>query len=48
MPVIRFKSLEEGETKVEDLVRGTVIDNVTQVDDFVIFKFDGMPTYNFA
>ena len=49
VPVIRFKSLEEGETKVEDLVRGTVIfDNVTQVDDFVIFKSDGMPTYNFA
>ena len=23
-------------------------DNVTQVDDFVIFKSDGMPTYNFA
>ncbi|NLL43758.1 MAG: glutamate--tRNA ligase [Firmicutes bacterium] len=49
VPVIRFKSLEEGATVVEDLVRGTVtFDNVTQVDDFVIFKSDGMPTYNFA
>ncbi len=49
VPVIRFASLEEGETPVEDLVRGTVtFDNVTQVDDFVIFKSDGMPTYNFA
>ena len=49
VPVIRFASLEEGETLVEDLVRGTVtFDNITQVDDFVIFKSDGMPTYNFA
>lgn len=49
VPVIRFKALEEGETLVEDLVRGNVkFDNVTQVDDFVIFKSDGMPTYNFA
>jgi len=49
VPVIRFKSLEAGETYVEDLVRGTVkFDNITQVDDFVIFKSDGMPTYNFA
>ncbi|MCK9524627.1 MAG: glutamate--tRNA ligase [Limnochordia bacterium] len=48
-PVIRFRALDDGETLVEDLVRGTVrFDNVTQVDDFVIFKSDGMPTYNFA
>lgn len=48
-PVIRFKSLDEGETEVHDLIRGTVrFDNVTQVDDFVIYKSDGMPTYNFA
>ncbi|NLL46968.1 MAG: glutamate--tRNA ligase [Firmicutes bacterium] len=49
IPVLRFKALDEGETLVEDLVRGNVkFDNVTQVDDFVIFKSDGMPTYNFA
>jgi len=49
VPVIRFVSLTEGETRVEDMVRGTVtFDNVTQVDDIVIFKSDGMPTYNFA
>lgn len=48
-PVIRFKSLDEGETEVQDLIRGNVrFDNVTQVDDFVIYKSDGMPTYNFA
>lgn len=49
VPVIRFKALEDGQTVVEDMVRGDVkFDNVTQVDDFVIFKSDGMPTYNFA
>lgn len=48
-PIIRFKSLEEGETEVHDLIRGTVkFENTTQVDDFVIHKSDGMPTYNFA
>ena len=48
-PVIRFKALDSGETEVRDLIRGTVrFDNVTQVDDFVIYKSDGMPTYNFA
>lgn len=49
IPVIRFKSLDEGVTEVDDLIRGTVrFDNVVQVDDFVIMKSDGMPTYNFA
>ena len=49
IPVIRFKSLDEGVTEVDDLIRGLVrFDNVAQVDDFVIMKSDGMPTYNFA
>lgn len=49
IPVIRFKSLDEGTTEVDDLIRGLVrFDNVAQVDDFVIMKSDGMPTYNFA
>ncbi len=48
-PVLRFKCLETGETEVRDLTRGNVkFDNATQVDDFVIYKSDGMPTYNFA
>ncbi|HPT84143.1 MAG TPA: glutamate--tRNA ligase [Limnochordia bacterium] len=49
IPVIRFRSLDEGTTEVDDLIRGKVrFDNVAQVDDFVIMKSDGMPTYNFA
>ncbi|HAN94230.1 MAG: glutamate--tRNA ligase [Limnochordia bacterium] len=46
---IRFKALDEGVTEVDDLIRGKVrFDNTAQVDDFVIVKSDGMPTYNFA
>ena len=49
LPVIRLASLDEGETVVHDLIRGDVtFDNTTQVDDFVLVKSDGMPTYNFA
>ena len=34
---------------MDDLIRGKVrFDNTAQVDDFVIVKSDGMPTYNFA
>lgn len=37
-----------GETVVEDRVRGRVVFNNAEIDDFVIVKSDGMPTYNFA
>ncbi len=46
--VIRFKMPQEGETVVHDIVRGDVTFNNTQLDDFVIIKSDGYPTYNFA
>ncbi len=48
VPVIRFKSADSGSTVVEDLVRGKVTFENEVVDDFVIVKSDGMPTYNFA
>ena len=48
-PVIRFKTpLEEQDIIVEDLIRGDVTFNTSVLDDFIIFKSDGMPTYNFA
>ena len=46
--VIRFKHKEEGKTEVRDLTHGTVVFDNSQLDDFVIIKSDGMPTYNFA
>ncbi|NLY55757.1 MAG: glutamate--tRNA ligase [Firmicutes bacterium] len=48
VPVIRFKAAEVGRTIVDDLVRGKVVFENEVVDDFVIVKSDGMPTYNFA
>lgn len=46
--VIRFKSPDQGRIVVDDLVRGKVVFESEVVDDFVIIKSDGMPTYNFA
>ncbi len=48
-PVLRFKMPEEEkDIVVHDLIRGNVTFNSSVLDDFIIFKSDGMPTYNFA
>ncbi len=47
-PVVRFRAEQEGATDVLDMIRGSVRFENTQIDDFVIYKSDGMPTYNFA
>ncbi len=47
-PVIRFKSKIEGTTVLKDLVQGDVqIDNST-IEDFIILRNDGTPTYNLS
>ncbi len=46
-PVLRF-FIPEGKTKFLDLLRGEVEFENQELDDFVILKSDGMPTYNFA
>jgi len=47
-PVVRFKTPQEGQTRFEDLLRGTVVfENSTQ-DDFVLLKSDGYPVYHLA
>jgi len=47
-PVIRFKSKIEGSTVLKDLVQGDVeIDNNT-IEDFIILRNDGTPTYNLS
>ncbi len=46
--VLRFKCPEEGTVVVEDLVKGTVRFDVKELDDLVIMRTDGVPTYNFA
>ena len=47
-PVIRFKSKIEGSTILKDLVQGNVeIENNT-IEDFIILRNDGTPTYNLS
>src|SRR6056297_2401162 len=46
--VIRFKRPENENIVVEDIIRGTVKVNTNQLDDKVLFKSDGMPTYHLA
>jgi len=46
--VIRFDVPETGETEFEDVVRGKVKFTNKNLDDFVILKSDGYPTYHLA
>ena len=45
---VRLLIPEEGIIEVEDLIRGTITFDAKEIDDFVIQKTDGFPTYNFA
>jgi glutamyl-tRNA synthetase len=45
---IRFLSPEEGKTIVEDLIQGRVEFDNTELDDLIILRSDGLPTYNFS
>lgn len=47
-PVIRFKTPEEGVTIVDDRVRGRIVFRNDELDDLIIARADGTPTYNFA
>ena len=46
--VMRFKVPSEGQTTFSDLVRGEIAFENQLLDDFVIMKSDGYPTYHFA
>ncbi|MGI6512989.1 MAG: glutamate--tRNA ligase [Syntrophomonadaceae bacterium] len=48
VPTVRFKVVSGQEVVVNDLVRGTVTFNSSEIGDFIIVKSDGIPTYNFA
>jgi len=45
---IRMKAPREGETTVVDMVFGTVTTPNKTLDDMILLKRDGLPTYNFA
>lgn len=46
--VIRFKVPEHSEVVMQDIVRGTVVVKTDTLDDKVLFKSDGLPTYHLA
>ncbi len=45
-PVIRFKNPTDGVVVVEDLIKGKVAFQNTELDDLIIARSDGTPTYN--
>jgi glutamyl-tRNA synthetase len=47
-PVVRFKNPLTGEVVVEDVVHGRVIFQNAELDDLIIARSDGSPTYNFC
>jgi len=47
-PVIRLKAPQTGETVIEDHVQGRVVVANEQLDDLIILRADGTPTYNLS
>jgi glutamyl-tRNA synthetase len=45
-PVVRFKTPLDGSVEINDLVQGKVVFQNTELDDLVIARSDGTPTYN--
>ncbi|RLB03585.1 MAG: glutamate--tRNA ligase [Deltaproteobacteria bacterium] len=46
--VVRFRAPDAGTTVVHDLIKGVISFDNSELDDLVIQRSDGMPTYNFA
>jgi glutamyl-tRNA synthetase len=47
-PVVRFKNPTEGVVVVDDAVHGRVVFDNAELDDLIIARSDGTPTYNFC
>ncbi len=47
-PVIRLKAEQQGVTTIADLVQGEVTVSNQELDDLIILRSDGSPTYNFS
>ncbi len=47
-PAIRFKTPKEGQIIVYDLIKDRVVFDNIQLDDLIIMRSDGIPTYNFT
>jgi glutamyl-tRNA synthetase len=47
-PVVRFRNPESGSVVVEDVVHGPIVFDSSELDDLIIARSDGTPTYNFC
>jgi glutamyl-tRNA synthetase len=47
-PVVRFRNPDDGEVTFEDLVKGPITVANAELDDLVLLRADGVPTYNFG
>ncbi len=47
-PVVRFKNPLDGNVVIDDLVKGRIIISNSELDDLIIARSDGTPTYNFT
>jgi glutamyl-tRNA synthetase len=47
-PIVRFRNPLEGSVVFNDLIRGKIVINNSELDDLVIARRDGTPTYNFT
>ena len=45
-PVIRFRNPTDGMVEIDDLIKGRVVINNSELDDLIIARSDGSPTYN--
>ena len=48
MPVVRFRNPTDGAVTWDDLVKGPISINNREIDDLIIVRPDGVPTYNFC
>ncbi|WP_431065275.1 glutamate--tRNA ligase [Methylotuvimicrobium sp.] len=48
MPVIRFRNPDDGEVVIKDLVKGDIVVSNKELDDLIIARSDGSPTYNLS
>ncbi len=45
---LRFKAPQEGQTVVDDLIKGRIVFDNSVIDDLIILRSNGYPTYNFS
>jgi len=46
--VVRFRAPQSGTTVVRDVIKGNIVFQNSELDDFIIQRSDGIPTYNFV